>query len=653
MMLLQYFQTTFIFSIYLYANDYDASDTSSIYISVFLLLLVFIFASYKLFVYYNQSKQKKDINDAKKETSELSFNDSEALLSQSDDLIRFLKNNQNEHKTTEKTYRVQNLLNEVYGLLEPSIQKSHIEFIYDVDTNVPIELVGDSLIIEQILYYLLSHIIALSAHNTITVKFKRHKKNNTLRIQILNSKNVLLKDSTSLDTIHTLLKQIDSTLIVENNVYILQFPFLNNPIYNEAYYTLPSTVNGQKVLLIEDNIETAQTISKTLHRFSLDVTIEPTTILDKTIKFNLYNIVIVNAKLLTPILLRHIEKIKEKQPLYIISLETLFGQRDRRFKPNNLIDKHLYKPLSTGMIFGFLYEIYVVHSVHSEKILPKNKKDKHSEIIFLEETENISRESFQDFNHMHILVVEDNKINQKIIQSVLEKSKITISIANNGQEALDSLNNEDHIDIVLMDINMPIMDGYQTTKKIREYDKFSNLPIIIVSSLGFRNEIEQMYLAGANAHLTKPFKIGQLYNAFKMFFHTDTQDNNTSHRHNAQYLEDINILDTQKGMISAQSIVAYKDNLREILIMYQASDKKIKENIIKKDYSSLYIYCNNLLSDSKHIGATELTQILNEILILLSNKEEALLQNYISLYRDAWLKTQQNIKSYLKSINAY
>jgi len=651
-MLLRYILSSIVFSIFLFANDLESI---SIDILSLLLISTIMYVFYRIYIIYRTNQKPYEATEEPDELTEVPFNEDIALLDEGKELINFLKRNPSHTKIHNETYRVQNLLNEVYGLLDTLLQKNNIELVYDIDRSMPIELVGDSLHIEQALYNLLSTIITELQDTTIMVSFKKSDKNNEILIQIVATQDISL-NNISIETTHTLLKQLNAHLTIQDNISTIHLPFLTSPVYLEAYYSLPESIHDQKVLLIEDNPITAKIIDKSIQYFSLDVTIKRTTQLTKIKNFSLYDIMIIDAKLLTPILLRHLEEIKTNKNLHIISLETLYGQRDRRFKPNPIVSKYLYKPLSSAMVFSFLYEIYIMQKDVTTSNL-EQEKTKNTEVVFIEETNNIIRESFQDFNHIHILVVEDNKINQKIIQRVLEKSKIQITIANNGQEALNHLQEHNNIDIILMDINMPIMDGYQATKKIRENATFSSLPIVIVSGLGFRNEIEQMYLAGANAHLTKPFKIGQLYNAFNMFLNVDPQNAhanaNANEDYNSQYLEDTNILDIQKGISSVQNILAYRDGLRETLVMLKSSDEKIKESIIKKDFLELYIFCNDIISDSESIGASNLTQVLNEILILLNTKEEALLQNYIVLYRDAWIKTKRNIELYLKSVSSF
>ncbi len=110
----------------------------------------------------------------------------------------------------------------------------------------------------------------------------------------------------------------------------------------------------------------------------------------------------------------------------------------------------------------------------------------------------------------HILLVEDNNINQIIAEELLQSVGYTIDIANNGQEALDMLDKK-HYDIVLMDIQMPIMDGLTATKAIREKPQFAKLPIVAMSAHAMTGDKEKSLKYGMNDHITKPISPDILY----------------------------------------------------------------------------------------------------------------------------------------------
>ncbi len=112
--------------------------------------------------------------------------------------------------------------------------------------------------------------------------------------------------------------------------------------------------------------------------------------------------------------------------------------------------------------------------------------------------------------HGHLLLVEDNEINQFIAEELLQKGGYTLDIANHGQEALHMLEKNSY-DLVLMDIQMPIMDGLTATQKIREQEKFKDLPIIAMSAHAMTGDKEKSLEFGMNDHLTKPIDPELLY----------------------------------------------------------------------------------------------------------------------------------------------
>ena len=123
-----------------------------------------------------------------------------------------------------------------------------------------------------------------------------------------------------------------------------------------------------------------------------------------------------------------------------------------------------------------------------------------------------------DLGGKSILVVEDNKMNQMII-SVITKKWLNTNViyVNNGQEALEAFA-ENHFDIVLMDLQMPIMDGYEATIAIRNGEAGahnSNIPIIAVTADVMETTKKRAKEIGMNDYLSKPIKKETLYDAIK------------------------------------------------------------------------------------------------------------------------------------------
>ncbi len=109
---------------------------------------------------------------------------------------------------------------------------------------------------------------------------------------------------------------------------------------------------------------------------------------------------------------------------------------------------------------------------------------------------------------VRILLVEDHQINQEIVVGLLEDSGITIDIAENGEEAITKFQNNDYA-LILMDVQMPVMDGYTATKIIRKYD--AKVPIIALTANAMREDVVKTHVAGMNGHLNKPIEVEKLY----------------------------------------------------------------------------------------------------------------------------------------------
>ena len=107
----------------------------------------------------------------------------------------------------------------------------------------------------------------------------------------------------------------------------------------------------------------------------------------------------------------------------------------------------------------------------------------------------------------HILAVDDDKSTLLLLQQVLKRAGYTVSSAENGADALEVMNRE-HVDLVVLDIMMPKMDGYEFTKTLREAN--NNLPILMISARQMPADKEKGFLVGTDDYMTKPLELGEM-----------------------------------------------------------------------------------------------------------------------------------------------
>lgn len=116
---------------------------------------------------------------------------------------------------------------------------------------------------------------------------------------------------------------------------------------------------------------------------------------------------------------------------------------------------------------------------------------------------------YASFNHEYeILVVDDNEVNLMLAQKVLESMNLRVTVCKDGQEAVDTALRK-HFDVIFMDIQMPVMDGYLATQHLRKAEYFG--PIIALSANVYKDDIKKCYQSGMNGHLKKPFTKEEIY----------------------------------------------------------------------------------------------------------------------------------------------
>ena len=119
----------------------------------------------------------------------------------------------------------------------------------------------------------------------------------------------------------------------------------------------------------------------------------------------------------------------------------------------------------------------------------------------------------------HVLLVEDNQINQTVVGAMLKKMGCTYSVANNGQEALDLYKESDNkYDFILMDYHMPVMDGLEATRQIRQLEEGDPIPIIALTADVTEGKVDDCLNAGMDAFIAKPINKEGLISTMKGIF---------------------------------------------------------------------------------------------------------------------------------------
>jgi signal transduction histidine kinase/DNA-binding NarL/FixJ family response regulator len=216
-----------------------------------------------------------------------------------------------------------------------------------------------------------------------------------------------------------------------------------------------------------------------------------------------------------------------------------------------------------------------------------------------------------------VLVAEDNTLNQALVKKILEKAGCQMDIASNGLEAIHYLQNKVY-DVVLMDVQMPEMDGYETTQYIRNEMAAPqcNIPIIAMTAHAFGDDVSRCISAGMNDYISKPFKAETLY--LKLLKYTESPDKSEagllSEQVMASYTMDFSV---DKFIADSQNLpVDFFEILERETPVYIAALQHAVEN---RDLQSVKSICTQIKSSFSLLKVIQLDHLVDDLIFLMEN----------------------------------
>ncbi len=258
-----------------------------------------------------------------------------------------------------------------------------------------------------------------------------------------------------------------------------------------------------KVLVVDDNKTSRHILQEELESFSCNVTVAasgPDGIaeLEKETNGKPYDLVLMDWKMPEMDGIKASKLIKANSQLSktpTIIMVTAYGREEINKEAQNTgLDGFLIKPVTPSALLDTIMTFL-------GKKTPKkveNNLDQEKERKLL------------PIRGAKILLVEDNAINQEIANEILQKAGLVVTIANNGKEAVAKVKASEY-DLVLMDLQMPEMNGFEATKIIKSDPKFKSLPVLAMTANVMKHDIEQCMGAGMNGHIAKPINVKRLF----------------------------------------------------------------------------------------------------------------------------------------------
>ncbi|HEY9189486.1 MAG TPA: response regulator [Sulfurovum sp.] len=611
------------------------------------------------------------------------------LLDVTNDLIDFLRLKSKKIEIVNEEFNINNMLNELSGSICSEFSGSPVELIFDIDKDIPRRLVGDSLHLGQALKSILEHMLNQDGLEEVRLEISMSdtsEEQAELQFQFTDIGRGL--DAEALENLfvpyydeetetyvrlglyvaNELVNMMGGKLSVQSiegkgSTFTLFLPFEIAERADKRKYRLPDKVLiEKKVFIVDKSYHSALAIKKKFAYFRHEVKVLSQEEFMKNMpNLNSYDIVVLHESLFSVRLIEYLNTIKMEKDLKVIALNSLL-QSDKKSFEDPVIDTHLFKPVNQERVFEMIIDLYNIKTpVDMEEKYnintPDDKKEEKKKEIkrvkthrtHINETKDVTKESFKDFSGKNLLIVDDNLINQKVLVNLLQPSGMDISVAGNGQEAVDKVKEgETEFDLVLMDINMPIMDGYAATQMIRLDKKFDGLPIVAFTALVLDSEIQKMFNCGINAFLSKPLNIGKLYTAFSMYLSDESPEEAPAEKavepKEVRSYEGINI---EKGIKRASNSEAlYLEVLKEFNTAYGHSGEIFAKLIQEHRYEQARMLCIDMRGLTGTIAAEEMHDLVSEILHQLVYKNYEKLANYKEKYMFEIQRLSRSIDRY-------
>jgi PAS domain S-box-containing protein len=217
------------------------------------------------------------------------------------------------------------------------------------------------------------------------------------------------------------------------------------------------------------------------------------------------------------------------------------------------------------------------------------------------------RDESQLLKDKHFLVVEDNEVNQKLVSYVLKKVGGTVDIANNGRVAIDLLEQKkNEYDLIIMDLQMPVMDGYEATEYIRKTLQLQ-IPIIAMTATALKDDRDRSVQVGMNDFMLKPFDFDDLYKRLVRLLIKEKTEPDNHDAMNSQKLYDLSLLE---GLDDKDSLL---DVLNLFLENTPAQMTELAELSKKEEWDALYQLAHKLKGALAMLQATHISELLGKI----------------------------------------
>ncbi len=597
----------------------------------------------------------------------------EALLNIINDILDFSKIEAGHMELEQTEFNLAELLDQLTSVLGIKISEKGLDFLVDYDPNMPVFLVGDPLRLGQVLANLINNAVKFTEQGQITVAVEcLERQEDRLMLRFAVEDTGIGMDEAQMQRVFSAFSQADTSTtrkyggtglglaicrqlvdLMGGEIHVESEPGKGSCFSFTVCFTqaaaqqpallLPELVRGRQALVVDDNQRAGEVLQGFLQAFGLQAEVVAgadaalARLQQEAVPYP--SLLLVDAHMPDMdglSLVHHVRDLTLPDQPKIIMVVAMAMEHLRRQGANLGIDAWLNRPVMPAHLFEAVHEVFGL-DMDRQLLSSRMQASK--------------LHAPPHLRGARVLVAEDNDVNQQVIVGLLKKAGVQADVVIDGREVLPALHARDY-DAVLMDVQMPGMDGLQATRLIRRQARFEQLPIIAVTANAMADERQRCLDAGMSAHVGKPISPVELYRVMAQWIMPAERDmtivTEPSDASDNIELPDIAGLNTQAGLHRCgDDIRMYVHVLNRFVDSQAGTVNALRQAWDAGDVSALRRLLHALKGVTANIGAESVAGMSADIEAdILANKappeveaREALLEALEALLEDIqrWL----------------
>ncbi|WP_457745034.1 ATP-binding protein [Sulfurimonas sp.] len=578
------------------------------------------------------------------------------------DILDVSKINSGELNLESKEFNINSVIEHVLGTTYLQAKQNKVDIILDIDDTVPVNVISDSLRLGQVLINLLSNAIKFTKNGEIRLIIKKKKiKAQSIVLEFTISDNGIGMTPGELEQIFKsynqgssatarkfggtglgltiskeLIEKMGGKIKVRSQKDVgTTFVFTINvkmfDIDNKRNYHLPSSEYlNKKVLIVDSSNKNVIALLRAFRYFRYKTHVI-SDLDDELLKEKInFDIIVINQMQLSESAISKLQKMhfKNRVNSKIILTTDRYTKIDNEIMSKVDISGYLKMPFTQQNVLNVLIDIYGIKEPQAPTTINATKK------------------MLAQMESKKILIAEDNVLNRKVITGLFANTGMNLTYAENGLEVINLIKKDSKFDLILIDIEMPIMDGYDATKEIRKYEENNSIPILALSANNNKEAADKAFAVGMQGYIQKPIILDDFYKKIYDALSNVIKINIDKNFNDEEIVSELSVIRGLEELNNKDNF--YKSLLLDFKNIYLSSPQSFELLIQDEKFKEAIMLARDIRDVALNIGAYGICECVASLEYELEGKDFTGISKALNNYETHLLRLLDEIDIYMR-----